>query len=145
MIRGWLMAEVGKVCRDVDANKTLQTDEEIQFCCRSIFEDHPTIKVEEIRIAFNMIRKGKFGKLYERFKTAEILDALRRYEGEIRSPILEDLAHNRGVEQNKAWGADMTPKVLEALKSVTERLETTEPEPTEGEGIGSRLKKRTFK
>lgn len=88
--RAWLVMEVGKLCRDIDANKTLETDEEFAFTCRAILDEFPAMKAEEIRVAFDMIRMGKLVKLYERLKTAEILEALRQYEGEVRAPILED-------------------------------------------------------
>ena len=92
------MAEVAKLIKDIDANKTLSSNDEIKFCCRSILDDHPSIKVEEVRACFNMIRQGKFGKLFERLKTAEILDALRRYEGEVRTEIME---HQIKIEQGE--------------------------------------------
>ena len=32
-----------------------------------------------------MVRQGKFGKLFGRLKSAEILEFIRQYEGEVRS------------------------------------------------------------
>ena len=87
--RAWLVAEVGRLCRDVDANKTLTTNDDFIFTCRAILEEFPAIKLEEVRVAFDMIRKGQLIKMYERLKTAEILEALRTYEGNIRTEILE--------------------------------------------------------
>lgn len=40
-IRMWIVTEVAKLCKEVDANKTLATDDELRFCCRSIIEDFP--------------------------------------------------------------------------------------------------------
>jgi hypothetical protein len=89
LTRAWLVAEVGRLCKDVDANKTLTTTDDFVFTCRAILDEFPAIKVEEIRVAFDMIRKGQLIKLYERLKTAEILEALRAYEGSIRTELLE--------------------------------------------------------
>ena len=135
-VRAWLYAEVAKLCRDIDANKTLTTDEQLQFTCRAILEDHPTIKVEEVRVVFDMIRMGKFGKLFERLKTAEILDSLRRYEGEVRTEILETNAY-------EAKSSTVFRDALKAFKldAHIDSVDTT-PQTGGGEGLGKRLKKR---
>ena len=130
-VRAWLYAEVAKLCKDIDANKTLGSDEELQFTCRAILDDFPAVKMEEIRAAFDMIRMGKFGKLYERLKTAEILDALRRYEGEVRADILEQQRPARTFEQSL--------QVLK-LSHHIDNIDTT-PQPKGGEGVGARLRK----
>ena len=31
IVRGWIMAEVGRLIKDVDANKTISSDEELKF------------------------------------------------------------------------------------------------------------------
>jgi hypothetical protein len=131
-VRAWLYAEVAKLCRDIDANKTITTDEQLQFTCRAILEGHPTIKVEEVRAAFDMVRTGKFGKLYERLKTAEILDALRRYEGEVRTDVLEQRKPERTFEQSL--------QVLQ-LSHHIDNIDTT-PQDKAGQGLGTRLKQR---
>jgi hypothetical protein len=139
IVRGWILAEVGRLVKEVDANKTLSTDEELQFCCRSILDDHPTLKLEELRTCFNMIRQGKFGKLFERLKTAEILECLRNYEGEVRAEIIERLQREEKAEQFKPIERNANAQNLsELLKDVLD-------EPTQDhtfDRIGTRLKKR---
>ena len=139
IVRGWILAEVGRLVKEVDANKTLSTDEELQFCCRSILDDHPTLKLEELRTCFNMIRQGKFGKLFERLKTAEILECLRNYEGEVRAEIIERLQREEKAEQFKPIEKNANAQNLsELLKDVLD-------EPTQDhtfDRIGTRLKKR---
>lgn len=139
-MRLWLMVEVGKLCRDIDANKTLQSDEELQFCCRSILEEFPAIKVEEVRLCFDMIRQGKMGKLYERLKTPEIMEALRKYEGDVRAPIMEREQHNA-----KHLHVELLKKALGGVKEVREavdKLKIVEHEKPHGSGLGQRVKKR---
>jgi len=138
--RFWIYQEVVKLIKEIDANKTLSSDEEIEFCCRSIIEEHPTLKLDEIFVAFNMIRQGKFGKLYERLKAAEILDCLRRYESEIRSPILERKVEERKKEQFTYDVNEETLKPL-GLTEIFDKLTTTTPEQ-KGEGIGTRLRNK---
>ena len=140
IVRGWIMAEVGRLIKDVDANKTISSDEELQFCCRSILDEHPTLKLEELRACFNMVRQGKFGKLFERLKSAEILEFIRQYEGEVRTEVMKRL---REEERNQRFE---TPEKLEPL-NLSKRLadilndDTPLPKP-KGHGLGARLKKR---
>lgn len=139
MIRGWVMAEVGRLCKELSAKTTISTDEELIFCVRSIFEEHPTLKLEEIRACFDMVRKGKFGKLYERLKTPEILDFLRRYEGEVRTEILERTVHQQQVSNKQGMAARLGEAKID---KVLESIEPTTHAPVKGHGVGSRLRKR---
>lgn len=139
VIRGWVMAEVGRLVKEIDANKTLSTDEELRFCCRSILDEHPTLKLEELRTCFNMIRQGKFGKLYERLKTADILECLRKYEGEVRAEVMEQMHREKKSEQFAPIerGKDYKP-LADLLKDVL-----NEPTPERKfDRAGTRLKKR---
>ena len=136
----WLLTALGALIRDVDANKTLRTDEEFKFACRAIIEEHPSLRLEEIAIAFDYIRMGKFGKLYERLKTAEILEALRRYEGEIAAEVMEQNIHNNQVQHKRV---EMTQDVSDSIK---EFLEYYEPKPLpKGKGIGTRVREQLDK
>lgn len=140
MIRGWVMSEVGRLCKELSAKATISSDEELIFCVNSIFEEHPTLKLEEVRACFDMVRKGKFGKLYERLKTPEILEFLRRYEGEIRVDILERQMDTTRYESEKT-----TTENIEAspIRKILEALPDNEPpKKVEGHGLGSRLRKR---
>ena len=90
IVRMWLLKEVGRLVREVDANKTIRDNDELTECCDAILEDHPTIKIEEVAHCFQLIKRGKLlPKIYERLKTKEILDALRQYEGELRAEVME--------------------------------------------------------
>lgn len=133
--RGWIMAQVGQLCKDVDAKKTLSTDEELKFTCRAILSEHPTLKMEELVVCFDMIRMGKFGKLYERLKSAEILECLRQYEGEIRAQILEDANHQGHHDHTQRMIDNIDPALIAQFIN-DERVKM------KGEGIGTRLKKK---
>jgi len=140
MVRGWVMAEVGRLCKELSAKTTISSDEELIFCVNSIFEEHPSLKLEEVRTCFDMVRKGKFGKLYERLKTPEILEFLRRYEGEIRVEILERHHHDTRYQHQKETenriGESSIGKIVKELPD-----EGLAKKP-EGHGIGSRLRKK---
>jgi len=140
MVRGWIMSEVGRLIKELDAKTTIAGDEELIFCCNAIVEDHPTIKLEEIRTCFNMIRKGKFGKLYERLKTPEILEFICRYEGEVRAEIMEryhtEKKHDWDVSDLKR-SSDYKP-LGEFLKDVLEEA----PPKRDFDRAGTRLKRK---
>lgn len=74
----------------VDAKRTLTTLQDFVLTNEAVFEQHPTMKLEELRIVFDDMKMGKHGKFYERLKTAEILEALRTHETQ-RAELLERL------------------------------------------------------
>tara|TARA_R100000654_G_scaffold14432_2_gene31042 strand:+ start:7892 stop:8344 length:453 start_codon:yes stop_codon:yes gene_type:complete len=135
-IRLWLLTEVGRLCKMIDANKTLSTDEELQMCCRAIINDFPALKIEEVRTCFDMIIQGKFGKLYERLKTAEILECLRQYEGEVRAPILERHMHNQKHKE-----LEWSQQHEKTFKKIVDSLDIKTIQNKSDKGLGSRLKK----
>ena len=99
-----LILELGKVVDFVDAKKTLKDSDQLLFTAESLIEDFPTMKLEEFVLVFNWIKKGKFGKMYERLKLAEIEEAVKTYEGEHRAQYLE----NRNNEK-KHEGKEFDP------------------------------------
>lgn len=115
-------------------NKTISTNEELDFVCRTIIDDFPALKLEEIRLAFDNIRKGKVN-LYERLKGPEILKALYDYEGDVRAPILEDL--NKMAREGGRMNT--LPDWMTRMKDWMP--EDTEPPEAKGHGLGSRLRK----
>lgn len=139
MIRGWVMSEVSRLCKEISAKTTISNDDELIFCVRAIFEEHPTLKLEEVRACFDMVRKGKFGKLYERLKTPEILDFLRRYEGEVRTEIMERDAHQMQAEWNKKMKVSIEDT---AVEEVLRNVKVEPSKTVQGHGVGARLRER---
>ena len=131
--RAWLALEVTRLVRDIDAKKTISSNDEIEFVCREIIADHPTIKLEEIRLAFDRIRSGKF-KIYERLKAAEMLGALRDYEGGPRAEVMERHHYSQNHNVNALQFIDRQ-QVLKMLD------ETPGPKA----GIGTTLRKELDK
>lgn len=134
VVRGWLVREVAELCKMVDAKKTLASDAEIAFCCRSIIEEHPTLKIEEIHVCFTMVKKGQLIKIYERLKTPEILDALKAYEAEVRAAEIEK--HFAGKAREFYGFAEKKREPLNLAQLVEDS-----PMP-KGQGLGTRLRQK---
>jgi len=89
-LKTFLVIELGKLIKFIDAKKTIETDEDLIFTVESIISDFPALKLEEIVVVFQEMKQGKWGKFYERLKTPEILEIFRTFEGQ-RSELLERL------------------------------------------------------
>jgi len=93
---------VGDLCKFIDAKRTLTTDEDLIFTVESILEGYPALKLEELRLIFEGMKKGNYGKFYERLKLAEIEEAIRKYEGTTKADVLEKIHQHkiitRGVD-----------------------------------------------
>jgi len=135
-VRAYVVKEVASLCKEMDMKKTIASDEEMNFVCRTIVEDFPALKIEELRLAFDNIRKGRVA-LYERLKGPEILKALYDYEGDVRAPLLEDLHNKQKKSERSIHDKDWWSKVQAFLPE-----ETEEEKGMKGEGIGSRLRKK---
>jgi hypothetical protein len=97
-LKKFLVIELGKLIKFIDAKKTIETEEDLMFTIESIIEDFPALKLEEIVVVFQEMKQGKWGKFYERLKTPEILDIFRTFEGQ-RSELLERI--NRYENDNR--------------------------------------------
>ena len=117
--------------------KTISSDDEMEFVCRTIIEDFPALKLEELRLAFDNIRKGRVD-LYERLKGPEILKALYDYEGDVRAPILEELNSLQKKSERSLHQLDWFKR---AGQWVAEQPKNEE-KATIKEGIGTRLRKK---
>jgi hypothetical protein len=104
--RAWLVGEVAKVCKFIDANKTLKSTDDFIFTVQSLYEYCKSWRAEEFIFFFDKIKKGEFGKNYERLKTAEFLEYARKYE-EKRVHLWEQKA----TEENKAHTIDLEKNV----------------------------------
>lgn len=97
-----LVGLIAGLCSFIDAKRTLTTDEEIIFTVEAIIENYPALTLEEFRLIVDGMKRGQYGKYYERLKLAEIEAAIQQYEGTTRAPLLEQIHVykdiTRGVE-----------------------------------------------
>ena len=132
-----LVKMVADLVQFIDAKKTLATTEQITFSVDSILHDMPGITLEEVRMAFEMMKQGKMGKLYERLKTAEIMECLQTYVKEYRRAML---IQKRKEAEREPW-MDEPPRKLQPLNlaAIFDSLELPE---TQHKGPGTQIRER---
>ena len=78
-VRITLLTELERLVRHVNATRTFQTQTDLQDAVEDICELFPSMKLEELLIAFKQIRQGRFD-LYGNFTTNVLIDCIRNYE-----------------------------------------------------------------
>ena len=113
-----LCALVMDLCQFVDAKRTLTTDEDIIYTVEAIIEGYPILTIEEFRLICDRMKRGMYGKFYERLKLAEIEEAIRHYEGNQRAKVLEDMHRYKSIERGLAEGQKVKyqPQSMSDLK-----------------------------
>lgn len=102
----------------IEAKRTLTSVEDITFTAEAIIQGHPTLKLEELAMCCRDMKMGRFGKYYERLKTAEFTDALCQVEGE-RAAILErnnQPPPTRGLREGQALIPHEPETLLDVIK-----------------------------
>lgn len=91
IVWAWVNLEITKLIAEMGANNTFQTADEIADATDLLIEEFPAIKIEEIALVCKMLKAGKLlPNLYGTFRTRTLLEAFRKYEGEMRAPLLEN-------------------------------------------------------
>ncbi len=84
-VRMLLLTELERLVRQVGATRTFQDQTDLQNAIEDIVEVFPSLKLEEILMAFKHIRQGRY-KLYSTFTTMTLIECVRKYEMEITVP-----------------------------------------------------------
>jgi hypothetical protein len=113
-----LCALVMDLCQFVDAKRTLTTDEDIIYTVEAIIEGYPILTIEEFRLICDKMKRGQYGKFYERLKLAEIEEAIKHYEGNQRAKVLEDMHTYKSIERGLKEGQKVNyqPQSMADLK-----------------------------
>jgi hypothetical protein len=134
-----MLAIIKDVVDFVDAKKTLRGVEDVVLTAQAIEQQHPSLTLEELRLACQQMKTGQFGKFYERLKTAEILDALCTFEAK-RADHLERKHTAQSVTRGLRPGQKLVPHEPETLTQVMRRRnplhhvgKKTTGEPTEAQ------------
>ncbi|MAP81910.1 MAG: hypothetical protein CL526_12585 [Aequorivita sp.] len=97
--RAALIALIAGLCKFVDAKRTITTDEDLIFTVETILEGYPALTLEELRLIVDGMKRGQYGKFYERLKLPEIEAAIQQYEGTTKAQVLERLHVHKTVER----------------------------------------------
>jgi len=104
VVRAWLAGELSRLVKDIGAKNSLYDTDDLISACDAIIEEFPVLKMEEVIVVFKLISRGKLlPKLYNSFRTRELLEAFRTYEGDTRAEVLERLhqvPNTPGVKRN---------------------------------------------
>lgn len=119
LTRTWRAVKVGE-------NKTWTDQEALQDAVEDVCEIFPTMKVEEILSVFRDIRLGKV-KLYGRFDTPTLVEALRDYEDKYTTTFRE-AEHRKAPNENLTGG---THDVSTAIREVMEKLRVNDGRTSE--------------
>lgn len=118
--RAALIRMVKDTVEFIDAKKTLTTVSDYILTTQTIEDEFPTLKLEELRIVCRDLKTGKHGKLYERLKTAEFVEAIRTFEG-TRAEHLERIHTRHTVTRGLREGQTLIPHEPETLLDVIRR------------------------
>jgi len=99
-----LITILGDLCQFVDAKRTLTTDDDLIYTVEAIIENYPILTLEEFRLICDKMKRGQYGKFYERLKLAEIEEAIKHYEGNHRAKVLEDMHTYKPIERGLKQG-----------------------------------------
>ena len=83
-----LLAELERLVRAVNATRSFQSQDDLQDAVDDIIEIFPSLKVEEILVAFKLIRQGKF-ELFGNLTTNTLIKCLHKYELDNTIPLRE--------------------------------------------------------
>jgi hypothetical protein len=78
-VKVMLLGELSRLIRHVNATRSFQQETDVQDAVDDICELFPSMKLEELLIAFKQIRQGRFD-LYGNFTTNVLIDCIRNYE-----------------------------------------------------------------
>jgi hypothetical protein len=126
-----LLAELERLVRAVNATRSFQSQEDLQDAVDDIIEIFPSLKVEEILVAFKMIRQGKF-ELFGNLTTNTLIKCLHKYELDFTIPLREQQHTNhQGAIQPPHFAMIDWQKLGEAL--------IVEPEKKSLEELGGHI------
>jgi len=110
-----MLTELERLVRAVNATRSFQSQEDLQDAVDDIIEIFPSLKVEEVLVAFKMIRQGKY-ELFGNLTTNTLIKCLHKYELDHTIPMREKQhTHHQGGIQPAHFAMIDWQKLGEAL------------------------------
>lgn len=123
IVKAFLVVVVSDLVQSFNVGKNMDA-KQIAFLVQSILKDFYYLKLDELKLCFENIKKGKYGKVFDRLDTATIYDFINAFLDE-RMECLFDKNHNN-EQSDLSNFKDVNPKVLEVLRSA---VDSTSIEP----------------
>lgn len=133
-----LVSMVADLVQFIDAKKTLHNTDDFIFTADSIQQHLPGITLEEIRLAFQLMKQGQMGKLYERLKTPEIIGCLESYLQNQRREMVLEVRRAEQQEDIKGYSPHR-PAGGKSLAALLDQMDIPEPKR---KGLGTQIRER---
>lgn len=79
------------------------------------------LKPEDFKVCFDEIKKGKYGKLYDRLDGQIVIESLYSYSNNKLS-VIEHLSLKNAAELRKTSNKEMLPKIVDVLKQAVKEI-----------------------
>ena len=118
--RAALVTILVKTIDFIQANKTLNSGEQIEMTINELIKLYPTFTIEDWRLCLLLMMKETFGQYFERLKLAQFVECFGKYD-EMRQPIVHS------IRDNERKDAEMAQK--EAMRYIQPEY-ATEKQPS---------------
>lgn len=117
-VKRWVLVQLARVVHRVAAKTTVEDEMEYVEIAREIYRQFPTLRIEEMEEVFNGMIFGRYGKYYERLKSAEFIDAFKQHEASEQRIAAFEQRHKR---QAYAVAVHSPAEFEQALKECLKR------------------------
>lgn len=122
---------IGDLCKFVNVEKNNMDDKQVDATVQLILDDYQcrNLKPEDFKVIFDGLKKGDYGKFYNRVDGQVIFDAIRAYIQRREAWVEENnhREHNHRKENEKT--NLIAPEVVEMYKEVLRIVKSAEKEP----------------
>ena len=100
---GALVTMLVQTIEFIQANKTLNTPEQIEMTIRELLKLYPTFTIEDWRLCLLLMMKETFGQYFERLKLAQFVECFGKYD-QMRQPVVHSIRENetKDAQQEQA-------------------------------------------
>jgi hypothetical protein len=94
-----LVMAVADLCKAFNISGNM-SEEQVYMTAEMIMDDFKYFKIADIRLVFDLIKKGNYGKIYDRLDPALVMSILHHYAAEREQAVIN--RHENEVVQLKA-------------------------------------------
>lgn len=131
--------EIESLVKFINVGKTMNAEQQL-MTAKAIVVDYPTLTIADIKLFFQRLRKGEYGKMYDRIDGQIIIQSLGQYFSD-RCDIVGEITENEHHRAKKTvYNQQYHPDVLSAIKKAMGEKAIGKPKPIaqKTEDIGQR-------